>query len=59
MEIPDYPKSHQKLSKRLRNSYRWYVEHPEDVQTVSGMKFREILRSQYPDVSAEFEELIS
>jgi hypothetical protein len=58
MEIPDYPKSHIHLSKRLRSSFRWYVEHPEDLQTVSGMKFREILKSQYPDVNDEFERLV-
>lgn len=42
------------LSARLKNSYQWYLEHPEDVGKVSGQRFLEILETEYPVVYEQF-----
>jgi hypothetical protein len=42
------------LTARLRSSYRWYMEHPEDFKTVGGAKFAEKLRRNFPSVYVEF-----
>jgi hypothetical protein len=58
MEVPMRRSNLPPLSARLRSSYHYYAENPEDLKTVSGRRFMEILKREYPSQYNEFIRLV-